>query len=177
MPAAAARLRWLHGLALALAAALLARGLYQLTTAPQLTVTNTALVIAWPGRHTIDLALASASACLLAVYAGRRAPRFVRTIAWTLALGVTLLTAQHACLRVTLDNDGLARRDLLGSTRLAWRDVTRVTTGSAALVAWAGDRQVRVDTGALAAELRATVERNVARHVREARTATPSATR
>lgn len=138
-------------------------------TQPHLTMLNSALVIAWPARASIEYACASLGALLLALSLGRRGPALARLAAWMLMLTLAFVGAQRTRLRLTLDAFGIERRELLGSTRVPWAEVTRVETGSVALVVWAGDRQVRVDTDAFAPELRATVERSVARRVREAR--------
>jgi hypothetical protein len=160
------RLRWL---VLVLALMALVYGLLPSSTTPRLTVTNEALLIAWPGRAVGQLALACAGAVVLVGVWGQGWPLLARLTGFALVLGLALASLERACLLYTLDAVGLERRGLLGRTRIAWRDVTRVEAGSVALVAFAGDRQVRVATAVFAPELRATVERNIARHVREAR--------
>ena len=65
---------------------------------------------------------------------------------------------------------GLSLRDLRGSRRLAWRDVTRVEPEAHSLsLQGRGGERVDIDTSGFAAEQRASLERTVARRVREAR--------
>ena len=62
-------------------------------------------------------------------------------------------------------------RDLRGSRRLAWRAVTRVEPEAHALLLQGrGDESVDIETSGFTAEQRASLERTVARRVREAQT-------
>ncbi len=117
---------------------------------------------AWGG------ALLAAGAAGLASLGQRRGPRLAAAAATTLALLFALHLVRY---RVVVEEGGVSQRGLLGTTRLPWRQVTRVERGSQAIVVWGGgaDEQVRVDAAPLSPENRARLERTLARHLREAK--------
>lgn len=133
--------------------------------APRLTLLNAAVRVdfGW-----LAAAAALASAALMAG-AASLAPR--RSLGALLAMAAVLAAAFGASrlrYRLEIGPDGLHARGLGGSTALPWTEVTRVDRGTEALVVWGpGDAQVRVDTGLLAGDQRAALERALARRIVE----------
>jgi hypothetical protein len=83
-----------------------------------------------------------------------------------LLLGLHLLAY-----RLEAGEGGITLGGVLGSTTIAWTDVTRVDTGARALVITdRAESQVRVGTNDLAPEQRARLERTIARRVKEGST-------
>jgi hypothetical protein len=82
---------------------------------------------------------------------------------------LSVLVASHLALyRVDADQSGLASRGLLGGTRIPWGEVEGVD-GDAGLVVVTGKdrRQIKMDTADFRPEQRATLDRTIARRVRE----------
>jgi hypothetical protein len=135
--------------------------------APRITLLNAALRIDHPWTAGAG-ALAGALGCLLwALALPPRALRFALGAAGTAAtaMGAGLLTY-----RLEVDDFGLASRSWLGHTVIPWAQVSRVESGPARVVVWgAGDEQVRIDTSGFEGAQRATLDRAIARQVREAR--------
>lgn len=105
----------------------------------------------------------------LAAAAGLASVRALKWLLMAAALVAAALAFERALFRVRLDDAGIAARGLFGTTAIGWADVTRVDTGSSAVVVWGrDDRQVRVDLGSFREDQRAGLERSIARHVREA---------
>ena len=88
--------------------------------------------------------------------------------------GFSILGLHRLAYRLEVGAAGVSVRDLRGSRRLAWRDVTRVEPEphSLFLQGRGGDR-VDIDTTGFTAEQRASLERTVARRVREAQAPPP----
>ena len=81
----------------------------------------------------------------------------------------SVLVAIHLALyRVDADQSGLASRGLLGRTRIPWGEVAGVD-GDAGLVVVTGkdQRKISVDTTDFRPDQRATLDRTIARRVRE----------
>jgi len=149
------------GLALLVAGALGAGG------APRMTLLNTGLRIehAWP--HALAALGVAAGLAALAWAARVRAVRWVAGLAAVAAVAFALSRLVH---RLDAGDAGVVERGILGSTRLGWRDVRRVDAGPDLILLWGpGDVQVRVETSGFSPEQRATLERTIARRVREAR--------
>jgi hypothetical protein len=148
----------------ALALAALALGLaLAFTAAPRLTLTNTGLVFAQARAASLGAFLAAGGALALAVH-GRS--RGLRSVAAILALGLVGLGAQRALFRVEVGPDRLSVRGLLGVRSVGWTEIARVLTPVGELIL--EDRSgavVRVSTGSLLPEQKASLERAVARHV------------
>lgn len=147
------------GAALALAAAVASR------SAPRLTLLNTGIRVEYPR----PAAIAGFGIAMGVALAAAAAPRRWLKLA---LVGAAVLAAAAAAgrLRYRLDAgpQGLVSRGLLGTTTVAWRDVSRLETGPEILVVWGqGDAQIRVVTSDFLPDHRATLERTIARHVDE----------
>jgi hypothetical protein len=134
---------------------------------------NTGLRIDYPwGRGGAALLAALGAAALGALL--RR--RLLRGLAVALAAVFLLLAGRLLVYRLEAGPSGLSQRDLLGLTRVAWTEVARVETGGDTLVITdRAEVELRVGLGDLAPDQRASLERTIARRVREGslRTATP----
>ena len=87
-----------------------------------------------------------------------------------LALAVlSLASALHLALYdVGAENAGLSERGLFGTTTLAWKDVSRVDSGTRWIFVWGKDEsRVRVDAASFNPEDRARLDRTIARRVKE----------
>jgi hypothetical protein len=73
-----------------------------------------------------------------------------------------------ALYRVDADQGGLASRGLLGGTRIPWGEVAGVDGDAGLVVVTSKDqRKISVDTADFRPEQRATLDRTIARRVRE----------
>jgi hypothetical protein len=148
---------------------LLAAGGWRSLATPRLTLVNTGLRIDYPWPQALALLAAALGLGLLAWAVTRP---WLRWTAVAAALAVATAAGARLAYRLEADRGGIQDRGLLGSTRLEWKDVQRVTPGPALLLLWgAGDTQVRIDTGGFNPEQRAMLERSIARRVREAQAA------
>ena len=152
-------------LALASLAALLL-GLWGAWGAPRLTLSNAGLGIDYPALRSLALLGAAAVAAVLVFVLPRRALGVLALVAVT---GFSILGLHRLAYRLEVGPAGVSVRDLRGSRRLAWRDVTRVEPDphSLLLQGRGGDRAL-IDTSGFTPEQRASIERTVARRVREA---------
>ncbi len=146
----------------------LAAGTAMLTVSatPLVTLLNDAIEVRW--RFGYALAAFSAAVGWLVVALPHGA-RPLRLLAGMLALAAASTGTDRALFRARVDDAGLSSRGLFGTTSLAWRDVTRVESGSARLIVSGRDeRQVRVPVDGWREDQRAALERSIARRVREA---------
>jgi hypothetical protein len=133
--------------------------------APRLTLLNADLHIAYPWpRGAAGLCSAAAAAALMALWRSR----WLRLAAGAFALAA-LLAALHLLLyRVRAGAEGLEARSLLGRDHLAWPSITQVQTGPGLLlITGSGGEKLRVDTTDFRAEDRATLDRTIARRLRD----------
>jgi hypothetical protein len=140
-------------------------GAYQSQGPPRLTVLNTGFSVTHGLRHPAGALLAAIGAVLLAKASPRRGPRVLLVV----LAAVSLLVSIHlAAYKVEADHTGLASRALLRQTRIPWGEVTGVD-GDAGLVVVTGNNQnkIRVDTTDFRPDQRATLDRTIARRVRE----------
>ena len=157
--------RRLAALALAGLAALLL-GVWGAAGAPRLTLSNTGLGIDYPILRTLALLAAAAAVAGLAFFLPRRALGVAALVAVT---GLSILGLHRLAYRLEVGPVGLSVRDLRGSRRLAWREVTQVEPEAhSLLLRGRGGERVDIDTSGFTAEQRASLERTVARRVREA---------
>jgi hypothetical protein len=150
---------------LVLGAVIFVAGAYASQGPPRLTLLNAGLAVQHGLRHPAGALLAAVGAALLAKAATRR---WARVIFLPLAV-LSLLVAIHLALyRVDADQTGLASRGLLRQTRIPWGEVTGVDA-DAGLVVVTGRNQnkIRVDTTDFRPDQRATLDRTIARRVRE----------
>ncbi len=131
---------------------------------PRLTLANTAMVVDYPWtRGAAGLGAAGALALSAACLA--RAP--VRRGLLLLAVLPAGVGAQLLLSRVEASDSGLRSRGLLGTTRLEWSEVARVSLRLGAVVVEGAGRSIEVDTTDFAPEQRASLERTIARRVGE----------
>lgn len=148
-----------------LSAAFVLAGAFFSVGPPRITLLNASLLVEYPWRRG---AAALLSALALAALAAVLPKPTLRRIGFVLALGPLLVAGHLFLYRLEAGPDGLASRGLLGATTIAWRDVHGVELGATAvLVRGLGSKSIRIDTSDFAPEQRATVERSVARRVRE----------
>ena len=146
---------------------LLALGAWRSTGPPRLTLLNAGVRVDYPWSPALACLAAAAGLGLLGL-APRR--RLLRWIAAAAALAALAAAGSRAAYRVDADEAGIHGRGLLGATQLAWKDLRRVDAGPELILLWGpGDSQVRIDTSGFRADQRATLERTIARWVREAR--------
>jgi hypothetical protein len=145
--------------------ALLAGGWFSLG-APHLTLLNSGLRIdyPWPSAAGALTAIAGAAILAAAFERGR-----LRMACAALGLLLTLRASQVLLYRLETNEGGIAARSLGGVVAIPWHEVTRVQSGADdVLILGAGDAQVRVRTRGFAAGQRASLDRTIARKVREA---------
>jgi len=95
-------------------------------------------------------------------------PRPLRLLAAALSIVLGLVGAGLLLYRLEALAEGLVERRLLGTVRLAWSEVTAVQTQPEALLVSGAATRVRIDTQQLSPDQRASLERTIARRVREA---------
>jgi hypothetical protein len=135
--------------------------------APHLTLENTSLVIRYAAAPGWGLLVSAVGLGLAAAFSPR--PWIRACLAFT-AFALLALGAQKIAFRLDVGAESLSLRGLFGRTTLRWAEVSRVDSGlSAVVVRGQGDAQVRVETGSFTEDQRATLDRTIARHVRESR--------
>jgi hypothetical protein len=151
--------------ATAVAAALLLAGIALSLGPPRFTWVNTGVRIDYAWRHPAGALAASGALFLLASLASRGR---LKAACGALAAGVAGFGLHLLVYRVEAGQAAIARRGLLGTSTIPWRDVSRVESGDAVVVVWGkDDRQIRVPTTSFAGEQRAAFDRTIARRVRE----------
>ena len=150
---------------LILGAIIFVAGAYDSQGPPRLTLLNAGLSVQHGWRHPVGALAAAAGAALLAAASPHR---WSRLIFHALAALSALVAIHLTVYRVDADQSGLASRGLLGRTRIPWGEVAGVD-GDAGLVVVTGrdKRRIRVDTADFRPEQRATLDRTIARRVRE----------
>jgi len=132
--------------------------------APHLTLLNTGLSVAYPWPRGAGALLAALGAAGL-VFTTRRF--WVRVPAALLAV-ISVWAGLHLFLyRLQTDADGLTARGAWGTRRLAWPALTQVVNGPGIMELRAGDQTLRLDVGDFRPQDRATLDRIIARRVRE----------
>ena len=133
---------------------------------PVLTLLNTGLSVHHPWRHPVGALGATAGAALLAWASPRRWAQIIFVALGALSIVVAIhLTAY----RIDADQTGLASRGLFGATRIPWPDVAGVDGDANQVVVTGKDQtKIRVDTTDFRPDQRATLDRTIARRVREA---------
>jgi PH (Pleckstrin Homology) domain-containing protein len=150
---------------LAAGAILFVVGAYESQGPPRFILMNTGLAVQHGTRHPAGALLAAIGAGILAKAATRR---WARVIFIPLAILSVLVSIHLALYRVDADQTGLASRGLLRQTRIPWGEVVGVDA-DAGLVVITGRNQnkIRVDTTDFRPDQRATLDRTIARRVRE----------
>lgn len=150
---------------LAIGAIVFVAGAYASQGPPVLTLVNAGLSVHHPWRHPVGALGAAAGAVLLAWVSPRR---WARVIFVALAALSVLVAIHLTAYRVDADQTGLASRGLFGITRIAWPDVAGVDGDASQVVVKGRDQStIRVDTTDFRPDQRATLDRTVARRVRE----------
>ena len=126
---------------------------------------NAGLRIDYPWPRGASALVAAGGALGLAALTRPRALRF---LAAALSIVLGLVGAGLLLYRLEALDEGLVERRLLGTVRLAWSDVTAVQTEPEALLVAGAATRVRIDTTQLSPDQRASLERTIARRVREA---------
>lgn len=150
---------------LVLGATVFVAGAYASQGPPRLTLLNAGLTVQHALAHPLGALAAGAGAVLLAAMSPRR---WARIVFMALA-GLSVLVAIHLALyRIDADQGGLASRGLLGRTRIPWGEVAGVD-GDAGMVVVTGkdQKKISVDTADFRPDQRATLDRTIARRVRE----------
>jgi hypothetical protein len=152
--------RWLLSVALVLDVA----GGYLSAGPPRLTLLNASLVVEYPWPRG-----AAAVACALGIagLAALVSRPVLRRIGLVLALGPLLVGAHLLWYRLEADNDALVSRGALGTTTLAWRAVRGIDLAPETVSVRGDASTISIDTADFSPEQRATLERTLARHVRE----------
>jgi hypothetical protein len=150
---------------LALGAIVFVAGAYASQGPPRLTLLNAGLSVQHGWQHPVGAVAAAAGAALAAAVSPRRWARAI-----FIALGVlSVLVAIHLVVyRVDADQSGLASRGLFGGTRIPWGEVAGVDGDASQVVVTSKDQsRIRVDTTDFRPDQRATLDRTIARRVRE----------
>jgi len=150
---------------LVVGAAVFIAGAYASQGPPVLTLVNTGLAVHHPWRHPAGAALAAAGAVLLALASGRR---WAQILFGALAVMSVVVGIHLIAYRVEAGQGGLASRGLSGRTRIPWPDVAGVDGDAVQVVVTGRDqRKIRIDTTDFRPDQRATLDRTIARRVRD----------
>jgi Bacterial PH domain len=153
-----------RGVLAAFSAVLVLGGLVWGSGAPALTLTNGALVAAYPLAGPCGRLVAALGCVLLALLLRGRG----RLLASAPAAAFLIVGLHQAFYRIQADSDALELRGLFTHERLPWKDVVRVDRSDTQLdVVGPQDRIVALPVAALQPADRASLERTIARHLRE----------
>jgi hypothetical protein len=131
---------------------------------PRVTLTNNAVVIDHPWPVPAGWAAIAAAPILLALAVRSRAFR----IALFLLAAVVLLQTWHAAVyRLEAGPTTLEERQALARMVIPWNQVTQVDSRAQEIAVWGPGAQILIDTKHFSPEQRATVDRTIARHLRE----------
>jgi hypothetical protein len=154
------RRRWL----IAAGAALIVAGGFLSVGAPRTVLLNESLRIEYPWiRGLAALAAAAGAAFVAAVLSALT----FRLVAGVLSLAALLVSLHLFRYRLDATDAGLVSRGVLGTTAIAWKDVSNVDQGPDLTLVTSADESIRVDTTDFSPDQQATLERAIARHVRE----------
>jgi hypothetical protein len=131
---------------------------------PRITLSNTALRIDHPWPVPAGWAAIAAAALLVAFAVRSRLGR----IALGLVAVVLLVQAWHvAVYRLEAGATLLEEKQALASLSIPWNQVRQVDSRALEIAVWGPESQILIDTGRFTPEQRATVDRTIARHLRE----------
>jgi hypothetical protein len=132
---------------------------------PRFTLTNAGLNVEYPWFRGAGALLAALGAALLALVLRRR---WARIAAGALAVLGAVVGAHLLAYRVEADAAGLSSRGVGWRHAVAWSAVSRVEGGPGAIVIVGTDEtRIEVDTTDFAPEQRASLERTIARRIKE----------
>jgi hypothetical protein len=154
------RRRWL----IAAGAALIVAGGFLSVGAPRTVLLNESLRIEYPWIRSLGAFAAAAGAAFVAAVLS---PLAFRLVAGVLSLAALVVSLHLFRYRLDATDAGLVSRGVLGTTAIAWKDVSNVDQGPDLTLVTSADERIRVDTTDFSPDQRATLERAIARHVRE----------
>jgi hypothetical protein len=132
---------------------------------PRLLLFNAGLLIEYPPSRGLATLVAVAGLGLVTAVLRRRALRLLAAVA---AVGALFVALHLLLYRLEANDAGLVSRGVLGSTGIAWKDIVGLDRGGDLLILTGkGDREIRIDTTDFAPEQRASLQRSIARRVRE----------
>jgi hypothetical protein len=151
---------------LALGAALTLAGGYLSAGPPRITLLNAALRIEYPWARGAGGLVAALGLAMLAALMTRST---WRRIGFVLALGPLLIAGHLLLWKLEITDSSFSFRGLFGTTTMAWSEVASINVfpGSGILVESRSGAKLHLDTTDFAADQRASVERTLARHVKE----------
>ncbi len=133
---------------------------------PRLSLDNQGLVLAYPPAMAAAPSLCAVGLLALALLPGAGRARLV---CGALALAVGTLAAHSWRFRIVAAKEELVVSGVLSTERVGWKGVTRVTQSPSSLVVTrVAGRPLTVTTSGLTPQQRDTLERSVARRLREA---------
>ena len=131
---------------------------------PRVTLTNTALSIDHPWPVPAGWAAIAVAPFLLALAVRSRLGR----VALGLAAAVLLVQAWHvAVYRLEAGATLLEEKQPLARLSIPWNQVTQVDSRAQEIAVWGPSSQILIDTARFSPEQRATIDRTIARHLRE----------
>ena len=131
---------------------------------PRVTLSNTALSIDHPWPVPAGWAAIAVAPLLLAVAVRSRLGR----TALGLAALVLLVQAWHAAVyRLQAGATVLEEKQALARLSIPWNQVTQVDSRPQEIAVWGPTSQILIDTARFSPEQRATIDRTIARHLRE----------
>lgn len=145
--------------------ALAAAGLWQATRPAALTLSNSGLSAAYPPAAAWG---ALAAAAGLALVLAALPPGRLRLLPVVPALLFVLLAGERACYRIEAGRETLSVRGLGGREQVPWKAVEAVQPEEDGLRVRAGQLELRLRLGPLDPAERPSLERTIARRVREA---------
>lgn len=131
---------------------------------PRVTLSNTALSIDHPWPVPGGWAAIAAAPLFLTLAVRSRLGR----VALGLAAAVLLVQAWHvAVYRLEAGAAVLEEKQALARLSIPWNQVTQVDSRAQEIAVWGPSSQILIDTTRFSPEQRATIDRTIARHLRE----------
>ncbi len=147
-----------------LAIVILGLGAWATRIPPRVTLLNSSLSIANHWRATLGWAGITAVPVLLALASSRRA---VRVLLGLVAALLALQAWHVAAFRLLAGEATLQERQALATLEIGWKEVTRVESAPKEVAVWGPSSQILIDTSRFSADQRATLDRTIARRLRE----------
>jgi hypothetical protein len=149
---------------IAMAVAAAAGGALGTFVPPRVTLSNTALSIDHPWPVPAGWIAIAAAPLLLAMAVRSRLGR----VALALTAVVLLVQAWHAAVyRLEAGATVLEEKQALARLSIPWNQVTQVDSRAQEIAVWGPSSQILIDTARFSPEQRATIDRTIARHLRE----------
>jgi hypothetical protein len=138
---------------------------------PRVLWLNAGLTLAYDWTKGVSALVAAALVATVAFLAPLRAARVAALVA---ACGLMVFGVGRLLYRVDVVADAIAVRNVLGTTRIPWKVVTRIDAVPGHLTAVTEGAAIRIGTASLSADERAALERTVSRRLREAEGSAPT---